>query len=180
MSDPVFFGYGSLVNTATHAFSDPRPASLPGWRRVWRATNLREAAFLSVERHVGAQIHGLVAQVPGNDWTKLDQREAAYIRQDVTGSVLHNGPSSRTAIYQIADEHLAPTGDHPILLSYLDVVIQGYLRVYGHQGVEAFFDTTDGWHLPVKDDRAAPIYPRHQVLTAAEHALVDRYLAAMV
>ncbi len=37
MSDPAFFGYGSLVNLRTHGYDDPRPATLHGWRRVWRA-----------------------------------------------------------------------------------------------------------------------------------------------
>ena len=58
--------------------------------------------------------------------------------------------------------------------------MQGYLRVHGEEGVGQFFDTTDGWDMPILDDRAAPLYPRHQVLTAAETALVDHHLAAVM
>ena len=37
--------------------------------------------------------------------------------------------------------------------------------------------TTDGWHVPVLDDRAAPRYPRAQTLTDRERILVDDALA---
>ncbi len=65
---------------------------------------------------------------------------------------------------------------HPILLSYLDVVLQGYLREFGREGAEAFVATTDGWDAPVLDDRAAPIYSRHQRLDRADTAFVDAAL----
>lgn len=178
MSDPAFFGYGSLVNLATHAYADPRPARLQGWRRVWRHTRLREAAYLSVEPAPDSTIDGIVARVPGADWQSLDAREAAYLRHDVTHAVRHDGPPAPTAVYQVSPQHISvPGAAHPILLSYIDVVVQGFLRVYGHQGVADFFATTGGWDTPILNDRAAPVYPRAQVLTGAETALVDQHLA---
>jgi hypothetical protein len=180
MSDPAFFGYGSLVNLATHSYDDPRPAVLHGWRRVWQRTNLRKAAFLSVAPCPDTMLHGVVARVRGADWVALDQREAAYMRRDVTVTVHHDGPKSPIAVYHVKPAHLAATDDHPILRSYLDVVVQGYLKVHGEAGVAHFFDTTDGWDTPILDDRAAPLYPRHQVLTAAETTLVDHHLAAVM
>ena len=39
-----------------------------------------------------------------------------------------------------------------------------------------FFASTDGWNAPVADDRADPVYLRHQVLSRSERALVDRWL----
>ena len=172
MSDPAFFGYGSLVNLATHAYANPRPARLPGWRRVWQQTNLREAAFLSVVRDEESHLQGVLAEVPGADWALLDQREAAYQRHDVSD---HVGRAD-TAVYQVKAEHALKGGEHPILLSYLDVVVQGYHRMFGTEGVAHFFATTDGWHLPILDDRADPIYPRHQRLASEERALVDHHL----
>ncbi|MDX5384038.1 MAG: gamma-glutamylcyclotransferase, partial [Rhodobacterales bacterium] len=38
MKDAFFFGYGSLVNRATHDYGQARAATLPGWRRAWRHT----------------------------------------------------------------------------------------------------------------------------------------------
>lgn len=177
MSDPLFFGYGSLVNLATHEYAAPRPAMLRGWRRVWRQTERRALAYLSVERCEGAEIAGVVAAVPGADWAALDAREAAYLRRDVTEVVSHDGPKAAVAAYEVDPTEHDPARQHPILLSYLDVVVQGYLRMYGEAGVEAFFDTTTGWGTPIVDDRSAPRYPRHQVLTPEELRLTERHLS---
>ena len=180
MNDPAFFGYGSLVNLATHAYADPRPAVLHGWRRVWRRTKLRRAAFLSVVPCADTTLHGVIARVPGADWDALDRREAAYRRHDVSTAIRHDGPKAATAVYQVNPAHEADADDHPILLSYVDVVVQGYLRVHGHEGVAHFFATTDGWETPILNDRDDPVYPRHQALSADERALVDGHLAAVM
>jgi hypothetical protein len=166
-----FFGYGSLVNLATHDYAGARPITVRGWARAWRHTPLRPVAFLTAVPDPSATIDGVAARVPGRDWTALDLREAAYLR-----AALPEGP----AIYHIPDGlHGPATGAHPILLSYVDTVVQGYLRVYGEAGVDRFFATTRGWDAPIRNDRAAPAYPRAQRLDAAETALVDRELAAV-
>jgi len=180
MSDPAFFGYGSLVNLATHSYGDPRPAVLHGWRRVWRRTALRKAAYLSVTPCAQTTLHGVVARVPGADWAALDQREAAYQRHDVSDTIRHDGPAAPTAVYQVRPEHIAEADDHPILLSYVDVVVQGYLAMHGRAGVAHFFETTDGWDTAILNDRDDPVYPRHQTLSAAERALVDHYLTTVM
>ena len=168
-TEPRFFGYGSLVNRRTHGYPDPRPLTVRGWRRAWRHTALRPVAFLTAVPSPGARIDGLTAAVPLADWAALDEREGAYRR-----AALPEGP----AIYHIPEGlHGVPTERHPILLSYVDVVVQGYRAEFGERGVAAFFETTDGWGAPIRDDRAAPEYPRAQVLERAETALVDRWLA---
>ncbi|QEW18880.1 putative protein involved in cation transport [Marinibacterium anthonyi] len=180
MSDPFFFGYGSLVNRATHGFTDAHPARIRGWKRAWRYTTLREVAFLTAVPDPAAEIEGMIAHVPGNDWSALDEREWAYDRHRVTDQVIHKVPRALSiAIYAVPDhsQHV-PDIPHPILLSYLDVVVQGYLQVFGEDGARRFFDTTEGWDSPVLNDRAEPHYPRHQVLTAAERDFVDAELAA--
>ena len=179
MKDAFFFGYGSLVNRATHVFDDAHRASVAGWRRAWRATDLRQEAFLTVLPDADSHIDGLIAGVPGPDWAALDQREAAYGRVPVSDHVTHPLPHRpEIAIYAIPEgRHHAPTNDHPVLLSYIDVVLQGYLREFGPKGLTHFLDTTDGWHAPVLDDRAKPRYPRHQRLSPWEQEQVDAGLA---
>lgn len=175
---PRFFGYGSLVNLSTHAYPGAQPARLSGWRRVWRHAVLRPVAFLSVEPDPGSEIAGVAAEVPGADWSTLDARERAYRRHDVTHAVRADGAMVSTAVYEIKPGHLEPPSvAHPILLSYIDVVVQGYLRLFGETGLQEFAATTKGWHAPVLDDRAGPIYPRAQRLSSAETARVDRLLA---
>lgn len=174
MTHPRFFGYGSLVNLATHAFPDPTPASLIGWRRVWRHARTRPVAFLSVERCETTTLHGITAQVPNADWAALDLREHAYLRRDVTAQFDHD-----TAIYEANPVHTAsPNTNHPILLSYLDVVISGYTSLMGEAGPAHFFETTHGWG-PVLDDRETPIYPRAQSVSPKTRNTVDAALAAL-
>ncbi|MEL7257736.1 MAG: gamma-glutamylcyclotransferase family protein [Pseudomonadota bacterium] len=173
-----FFGYGSLVNKGTHAFAEAHPAQLRGWRRMWRKTTLRQAAYLTVVPDANAEIDGLIAEVPHGNWDALDERERAYARVDAAHQVSH--PLTATppiVVYAIEDgRHGAPDRQSPVLLSYIDVVVQGYLQVFGEDGVVRFFETTGGWDAPVVDDRANPVYPRHQSLSAKERSLVDNML----
>ena len=174
MSVDVFFGYGSLVNRATHRYDAPRPGTVGGWRRVWRHTDLRPVAYLTVVPDDRSDIDGLIAEVPGGDWQALDQRERAYDRV-----MTQTRCAAEVAIYSIPDgKHGTPSDTHPVLLSYIDVVVQGFYDVYGEAGVARFFETTGGWDIPVLNDRVAPVYPRHQRLTGWERDMVDAYLAA--
>lgn len=182
---PHFFGYGSLVNTATHDYLDPQPARLSGWQRSWCHTALRDVAFLTVVPAPDAQIDGLIAAVPGADWQALDQREFAYARLPAKDTIRHNLASESEMQPEISfyavpqDAQTAGSQRHPILLSYLDVVVQGYLQVFGEAGVSDFFATTAGWEAPILNDRSAPLYPRHQSLTPVESQLVDHHLASL-
>ena len=173
------FGYGSLVNPATHDYADTRPAVARGWRRAWRRTSLRPLSFLTVVPDVETEIEGLVAAVPDAAWPELDAREGAYERVALA-EVVHEGRAEATAIYAIPDgKHEEPGDENQILLSYLDTVLQGYLALFGEDGVARFVETTDGWHAPVLDDRAAPRYGRAATLTPDERAMVDRWLARL-
>lgn len=177
--DPFFFGYGSLVNTATHIYDRHHPARLEGWRRVWRHTPIRDMAFLTAEPCDGVWIDGLIAAVPGADWAALDDRETGYDRVPVGQGIRHSAPDAgEIAVYHIPEgKHGPADAQRPILMSYLDVVVQGYLQVFGEDGGTHFFDTTAGWDGPILNDRAAPLYPRAQVLSAGESAFVDDKLA---
>lgn len=180
MSDPYFFGYGSLVNRRTHDYPAPRKARVTGWRRAWRKSPLRRRCFLTVVPDPGTEVLGLIAPVPGADWAALDAREHAYVRVDVTDSVTHDLGPIDVALYAIPEgAHFDPGEDHPVVLSYIDAVVQGFLAEYGVAGVGHFFATTRGWHVTILDDRAHPIYARAQPLTEAERDLVDAGLASV-
>ncbi|WP_370228353.1 gamma-glutamylcyclotransferase family protein [Cognatishimia sp.] len=176
MSRPFFFGYGSLVNVHTHTYAETSPATLNGWRRVWQMTPLRPHPFLSIEP-AAASIQGLIAHVPDGDWAQLDVRETGYDRLPAQDVAHAREDAIDLAVYVVpkpAPDLVLEKG--PILLSYLDVVIQGFLKEFGTDGVRGFFDTTAGWDHPIDNDRAAPKYPRHQTLTPTETALVDAEL----
>lgn len=170
MKNPSFFGYGSLVNLNTHNYTNPRPATVPGWRRIWRSIVGRDYAVLSVHPYQATTLSGIIADVPNADWKALDAREAFYVRQSLPDG---------TAIFEVQEDIIFPSSPTPILRSYLDVVIQGYLHHFGREGVADFFATTDSW-ASIFDDREAPIYPRHQHVSMDVTSLVDTHLAAMV
>jgi len=180
MSDPYFFGYGSLVNTKSHDYPDPRPARLRGWRRAWVATPRFGVVLLTGVEAPGHSIDGLIAKVPRADWAALDAREAGYARKPAAHATDHDLPHGpEIAVYAVERENHLPRGDHMILMSYLDVVVQGFHEVFGPEGVAGFFDTTDNWDTPILNDRAAPIYPRAQQLTKVQTGLVDAHLDAL-
>ena len=146
MHRQYFFGYGSLVNLRTHAYPDTRRAELHGWRRIWRHTRLRDEAFLSVRPAESAAIFGLVAEVPNRDWRALDLREEGYDRHAVTDRVRHDlAPAPEVQLYAVPERHHRGAPGGHVLMSYLDVVVQGFLHQYGTEGAAHFFDTTDGW-----------------------------------
>ena len=180
------FGYGSLVNTDTMAPGTRAVrVRVQGWRRAWRHSGL--SAFgrrctLTVYRDPGSAIDGLVIAQPLDALPALDKREGQYTRHDVDAGALQwldPRPDDWPApfVYVGNDEHRRPgDADHPIMLSYLDVVIAGFLRTFGAAGADHFIATTDDWHVPVFNDRAAPRYPRALSLTPRERARVDRCL----
>lgn len=176
---PAFFGYGSLVNRATHGHAPAAPATLSGWRRVWRQTRLRPWPFLSVEP-AADEIDGLAAAVPGGDWAALDLREAAYRRHPLDPARLAPRPpwAGRIEIYALDEAVASPAPGGPILLSYLDTVVQGFLREFGPPGVARFFASTAGW-TALLDDRGAPLYPRHRPADAELRALTDAHTGAL-
>lgn len=180
MQHIYFFGYGSLVNRTTHLHTPAHRARLHGWRRAWRAVPERALCYLTAVRDPQASIDGLIAPVPGESWAELDQREAAYDRHDATAALDHQSEAQEIVVYAIDPaRHRAPGPDNPILLSYLDVVVAGYLSEYGPAGPARFFDTTLGWEAPILDDRAAPQYSRARALTDEIRTLTDTGLELM-
>jgi hypothetical protein len=174
-SGTQFFGYGSLVNLATHDYRNPRKATVQGWRRQWVYAANRNASFLSVTPDPQTSIQGMIADVTDLGWKALDAREAAYNRH-----ALQSRDHAGVHIYQANPDYVDPTAQHkPILLSYIDCVIQGFLTHFGTDGVTGFFESTSGWERPIKDDRAEPIYPRAQRLSPDQTELVDHHLGRL-
>ncbi|MCA0941415.1 gamma-glutamylcyclotransferase [Salipiger pacificus] len=181
MSTSYFFGYGSLVNRRTHGFAPVHRATASGWRRVWAQVPGRPVSLLSVVRDPSCEIEGLIAPVDDAGWAALDLREACYDRTDALQDVRHRAARvEELAIYVVPERNcLPPDAAHPVLLSYLDVVLQGYLGEFGKAGAERFLATTANWDAPVLNDRAAPQYPRAQTLTDAERAFVDAAISGL-
>jgi ChaC-like protein len=177
MQGHYIFGYGSLVNRATHDYRRAHPATLRGWRREWRATTLREVAFLNVVPSEASAIQGMILAVASSD-PALAKREYAYSPHAVSQAVAHDrDDATEVNVFAIGpDTSGDDTVGYSLLLSYIDVVVQGYFREFGEAGVARFFETTDGWQAPVINDRAAPRYPRNQPQSRSLRAMTDDWL----
>ena len=163
-----FFGYGSLVNLQTHQYLNPRPTTIKGWKRKWVSSSIHDIAFLSVSPCDLTILQGMRASTKNIGWKALDLRETGYIR--------HNLDNYDMQMYIGDPEYIDHKIKKPILLSYLDCVIQGYYKHFGKQGVKSFFKSTENWDHPILDDRDAPQYPRATILSKFEFNLVDEHL----
>lgn len=166
-----FFGFGSLVNLQTHSYVDASPTEITGWKREWVSSRLRDFAFLSVTPSPETTLQGMRASTQGIGWDALDIREEGYYRHPLQGQDMQ---------MYIGDPKAIRTDiKHPIQLSYLDCVVQGFHDHFGTDGVANFFATTQNWDHPILDDRDAPLYPRATVLTDTQRGLVDTHLATV-
>lgn len=185
-----YFGYGSLVNRDTRPAGEfSEPATLKGWRRVWEnrtadSERSQQCTSLSIEELKTPQmgsIEGVVARIPVSELPQLDKRETGYDRLKLPADRFELTDSVQTDyvyVYQSAlPNRFLADGDHPILQSYIDCVLAGYLTLFGRSGMEAMIDSTRGWNRPVMNDRAAPHYPRAVEIGADLELSIDQLLA---
>ena len=180
------FGYGSLVNRQTlpddaHSVR----VRVRGWRRAWRLTSRRSdrpRCTLTVVPDPDSEILGTVIAQPEHHEDALQQREMLYERQDLDASCVEwidgrPGTWPDPFIHVGAAAHSGSgDADHPILLSYIETVMAGFLNTFGDNGPRHFVATTSDWHVPVLNDRHQPFYPRAKKLADCEQSLVDDLL----
>ncbi|WP_420409715.1 gamma-glutamylcyclotransferase family protein [Hoeflea sp.] len=180
-------------------------ARLKGWRRTWRSRPVGgpspsrsdsagvTPSFLSAGRVADAAIDGLLIIDYAHNLAAVDAREFHYHRRRISLDDLEfaapsglagnnererQGLGSGIALYVYEGRTDLPhaPGPAPILRSYLDAVMQGFLREFGEAGVHRFVAETDAFHTPIHEDREAPLYPRAVTLSADEADLFDAAL----
>ncbi|WP_048648742.1 hypothetical protein [Nitratireductor soli] len=178
----AYFGYGSLVNRATHRTEiiGAVPARLMGWRRQWvRRDDETERALLSVRCDADAFIDGLLIVDRVENLPSVDLREAHYARVALDPGAVKAAEALPVNcpihVYQ-AKRSVEPIRLQ-IIQSYLDAVLQGFLREFGEEGAARFIAETDGFDAAILADRAAPQYPRAVALEPSEQAFLDALLA---
>ncbi len=177
----AYFGYGSLVNRDTHRTEivDALPARLKGWRRHWvRRDEESSRALLSVRRDPASVIDGLLVIDRAENLPAVDLREERYQRVSLAPADLELSADLPADcplhVYEANLVH-APVRLE-IIQSYLDAVLQGFLREYGRSGVERFVSETEGFDAEILADRKTPTYPRAVVLSDEEKGLFDAIL----
>ena len=172
-----FFVYGSLVNAATISMPIvPEPARLDAHAREWRdhrVVGSEAVTGLTISPNPSIAVEGVTFEGDADIRRSLMEREG----HPVTVSVKIWLPLRM--YYEEAEVFLTPpnalnwaSDTAPIPLSYLLCVLQGYLSLYGFDGVLRFINSTVGWHVPFLDDRADPRYPRPIDLSDDEFGLL--------
>lgn len=182
----AYFGYGSLVNRATHRtrIVDAVPAKLHGWRRSWRPradTSVFDVAILSVRREPASTTRGLLVIDRVENLPSIDERERHYDRvlldDDEVARRAVLPPDCPVYVYQVPDTPELNFGSQRILRSYLDAVLQGYLVEHGEASVRQFVEETAAFEIGIVDDSSDPLYQRSVTLSAFEQALFDDVLS---
>ena len=192
-----YFGYGSLVNRDTRpADESALSASLIGWQRVWghRVTGPfggQPCTSLSIEpkscelaSQSANSIDGVVVRISVEQLPDLDAREEGYERMVLPAShfVLPEGfDGDVIMVYRSLEENRFPaTTDCPILQSYIDCVMAGYLGRFGQDGLLSLMASTKGWGLPTLNDRQAPFYPRHVTVDETHRHLFNQCISQAI
>jgi cation transport protein ChaC len=178
------FGYGSLVNELTLAKKlNARPGSLSNWIREWK--HCVEAPFgrvcaLTIARQDNVSIQGVYITCPDTEFEELDKREIGYQRDTLrVEDVGEPIPEQTRAVFAYTSNpsaHRPGSTTFPIWLSYVEVVLYGYLQVFGAGGVDEFIRTTRGWSAPVVDDRDKPLYPRAVDIPTSTRNIIEASL----
>jgi len=157
------------------------PATLTGWRRTW--THFYDAPrdpgrSLSIREDPSSQIAGMIVELQEGALARLDERERGYDRLELDGRDFRLSNGQRLdSVYVYRSHSVMPDNGlqtHPILRSYMDVVMQGYRDNFGEQGLADLLTTTDHWSGAMRQDRDAPIYPRAVDLRPGEADLFDQ------
>lgn len=189
-----YFGYGSLVNRLTRPPDEVCVnARLTGFRRVWNhriaaepASGTHGCTSLSIDPDDGSAIDGVIVRIDAGALPELDAREAGYERLSLPRSRFTLAADSPFELeddaivyaYRSMSAHRTLADAlHPVLCSYVDTVMAGYLERLGDVGLDDFVRSTRGWERPRRDDRQAPAYPRAVPMTASQLARFDAILA---
>ncbi|MCT4656264.1 MAG: gamma-glutamylcyclotransferase [Cohaesibacter sp.] len=195
LNDPeqwvAYFGYGSLVNDRTRNLESFGLAGrLQGFRRQWRMRSKiggnanpaqGGATSLNVIKDADSAIDGLLIFDHKDHLPLVDQRERNYRRiafdlaEFETSFDIPHGVETYIYLGEPDYRHWAQEA-YPVLQSYCDAVMQGFLEKFGHDGLERFMAESDGWQRPLLQDRGDPLYPRAVVLTQSEKDLFDQLL----
>lgn len=182
----AYFGYGSLVNRATHqtAIVDAFPAQLKGWKRCWKPradTSVFDVAILSVRPEPETVTEGLLVVDHLQNLPVIDERERNYRRvelnRDDFDTPIDVPDDCPIFVYEVPDTPGLTFGTQRVLRSYLDAVLQGFLNEFGEQSVGRFVQETDAFDIGILNDDADPSYQRHVSLSDAERRLFDAVLA---
>ncbi len=185
------FGYGSLINsisrTVTGETGVATAVKISGISRHWSriSEDFGMSSVVVVEDSQG-QCNGVIVEVPEAELVHFDERERGYQRMlvdaknvefyDQNNAIDLQSDSNNSAkiwLYQ-SDKVVNPCTNHPVVFSYLDVILSGCLE-YSAAFCDDFIEHTQGWQHAMLNDRDTPRYPRVQ--PALDTDVLNRYIS---
>ena len=175
------FGFGSIINVATHApwiSSSDNSASLPGrpavlssrmgYLRGWNFRSSTGFTALGIRRSKenGSDINGVLFRVHHTMLKDFDRREVGYDRIQIPQEYIDFPSLTKQSLAEYIDdvprdarlwiyvplECMVADEDHPILQSYVDTVLQGCLFWGGEEMAETFVQSTTDWSVYFLND----------------------------
>mmetsp|Transcript_10326 Transcript_10326/g.21237 ORF Transcript_10326/g.21237 Transcript_10326/m.21237 type:complete len:233 (-) Transcript_10326:35-733(-) len=198
------FGFGSLICSSSRKLTGQCgpviPVVVADLERSWTAhvdfpgpspkiSSVLGATAVSVCEKSGSTCCGVLLKILDEDeLERLDKREGGYERVPIPLSNISPLPSSTTPLPpELLGEQnrfwcytgftqVPATPSHPILQSYVDVIIKGCLE-FSPEFAKNFISTTSGWDGYWLNDRQSLIYARaEQEWTKSNSTLVDDLL----
>lgn len=171
MVDNFLFGYGSLICAESRAKTGQSGISIPvrvkGIERQWNLVvdDLEGTAVGAIDNNE-SQCNGVLVEVSESELPKFDEREIGYTRrpiprEDIVCLMTDRLPNGNYWVY-VADEPGKPDATHPLIQSYIDVILTGCLDI-NEDFAKEFITTTTGWNNPWINDRQNPRYERAMV-----------------
>lgn len=184
----IIAGYGSLLSqysrqTYSHIMGSTLPVMVNGWERSWITRSTLEnqtyaGAIPNAANRLSAQLVALQFD------ERFAQREQDYrftrispnniITQCTIASEYEplQHLLEKTPIYICETLAVEPSSSqYPVSLSYVNTCLVGSYEGNGKDGVDTFFNSTEGWHTThFFDDTNEHRYPRSSSLTSDDTA----------
>ncbi|MEH6444445.1 MAG: gamma-glutamylcyclotransferase family protein [Oceanospirillaceae bacterium] len=182
------FGYGSLINSISRTVTGETGVAvavkISGFVRYWsRISEDFGMSSVVVVPEQGQACNGVLVEVPESELPSFDLRERGYQRVLVDAYQVEfysqamdlksqANTQVKVWLYQ-SQEVVSPCENHPVVFSYLDVIIAGCLE-YSPQFCDDFMQLTQGWKHAMLNDRHNPRYPRVQ--KELDTQLLNKYI----
>lgn len=178
------FGYWSIINKANSELTtevwDTIPVIVEWLERHWNITSTQWYTVLWIKRSVWNKVNGVLIELKW-DIKDFDERETKYTRIKLESRNIHtidtsiSKPTDDIFAY-IPNEENYINWEHPILQSYIDVVLSWCINISDEFAYD-FIKSTQGW-WEIKNDRDDPEYVRSMNLKEY-HDRIDSLLRAI-
>ncbi len=184
VSSPCYiFGYGSLISADSRDRTAPSAewlaVTVKGFQRSWAdlGGHCQKMCSVAVMESKQDTTNGVIFEIDQEDLSAFDEREKGYHRVPIDPAnikVIDGKLKDYTVWVYTVDSMILPHQNAPIAQSYLDVILDGAIRI-SVDFAQSFIDTTTGWNQHWINDREQPRYLR-PLRDNQYHAVIDRLL----